>query len=135
RGAGREEGLERGLARAALGQLLHEGRALVEADLPAGDPRPVALLLVVEETRIDALPFADDHGEAAADVGRHRNEPGRRRQAAARAALHAAARSGSDTGALAIEVCVEQRMERDDALGVRRALRNEVDHDAGFLAR
>ena len=38
--AGREELLERRLARAAVDQLLDERGALVEADLPAGDRRP-----------------------------------------------------------------------------------------------
>ncbi|MGH3000866.1 MAG: hypothetical protein ACRDNM_16355, partial [Gaiellaceae bacterium] len=55
-----EELLERALARTALRQLLHERRAFVEADLAAGDRRPVALLVVVEEARVDALPLAED---------------------------------------------------------------------------
>ena len=50
-GADREERLERGLRGAALGELLRELGALVEADLPAGDRRPVALLVLVEVLR------------------------------------------------------------------------------------
>ena len=123
------------LRRAALGQLLHERRALVEADLAPGDRRPVALLVLVEEARVDALPLALDHGDAAADVRRDRDEPRRRREPAAGAALRAAARRGRDARALAVEVGVEQRVQRDDALVVRRALRDEVDDDARLLAR
>ncbi len=59
-----EELLERRLAR-ARGQLLEERDAVVEASLAAGDPRPEALLLLVEVARVDALPLALDHGEAA----------------------------------------------------------------------
>ncbi len=73
--------------------------------------------------------------EAAADVGRHGDEPRRRRELAPRAALVAAARGGEDAGALAVEVGVEQRVQRDHALVVRRALGDEVDHDARLLAR
>ena len=123
------------LARAAVGELLDEARALVEADLAAGDRRPVALLVLVEELRVDALPLALDDRDAAADVGRDRHEPRRRRESPARAALRAAARRRRDARALAVEVRVEERVERDDALVVRRALRDEVDDDARFLAR
>ena len=101
----------------------------------AGDRRPVALLVLVEVARVDALPLALDHGEPAAHVGRHGHEPRRRRQLAARTALHAAARRGRDAGALAVEVGVEQRVERDDAVVVGRVLRREVDDDARLLAR
>ena len=132
---GEEELLERRLRRVALGQLLDELGAVLEADLPAGDDRPDLLLLVVEVARIDALPLALDHGDAAAHVGRDRDEPRSRSQLAAGAALHPAARGGGDARPLAVEVGVEQRVQRDDALVVRRALRDEVDDDSCFLAR
>ena len=54
---------------------------------------------------------------------------------APRAALLASARGGRDARALAVEVGVEERVQRDDALVVRRRLRHEVDDDAGLLAR
>ena len=43
--------------------------------------------------------------------------------------------AGRDAGALAVEVGVEQRVERDHALVVGRALGHEVDDDARLLAR
>ncbi len=135
RGAGREELLHRALRRAARGQLLDERRALVEAQLASGDLAPELLLVLVEELRVDALPLARDHDLAAEHVGCHRHEPRRRRQLAPRTALHAPARRRRDARALAVEVCVEQRVQRDDALVVRRGLRREVDDDARFLAR
>ena len=119
----------------ALGELLRELRPLVEADLAARDRRPEALLVLVEELGVDPLPLALDHGEPARDVRRHRDEPRRRREAAACAALDAAARRRGDAGALAVEVRVEQRVERDDALAVRGGLRDEVEDHTGLLAR
>src|SRR5207249_3914413 len=132
---GRQELLERHLARVPVGQLLDERGALVEADLAPGDRRPVALLVLVEVLRVDALPLPLDDPDAAAHVRRDRNEPRRRREAAAGAALRAAARGRRDARALAVEVRVEKRVERDDALVVRRPLGNEIDDDARFLAR
>ena len=134
-GADGEERLERALAGAALGELARELRALVEADLATGDRRPEALLVVVEELRVDALPLALDDREPPGDVLGDRDEPRRRRELAAGPARGAPARGGRDARALAVEVRVEQRVERDDALGVRRALRHEVDDDARLLAR
>ena len=84
--ADREEGLERALVGTSLGELPRELGALVEPDLTAGDRRPEALLVVVEEARVDPLPLALDHGEASGDVLCHRNEPRRGREAAACAA-------------------------------------------------
>src|SRR5436305_310139 len=110
RGRGQEL-LERRLARAPVRQLLDERSALVEADLAAGDHRPGALLVLVEVLRIYALPLALDDAVAAADVRRDRYEPRRRREAAARAALRAAARRGSDARPLAVEVGVEKRVQ------------------------
>ena len=78
--ADREECLERALAGPALRELAGEVGALVEPDLPAGDRGPEALLVVVEELRVDALPLSLDDGEPAGDVGRHRDEPRRRRE-------------------------------------------------------
>ena len=75
-----EERLERALVGTALGELAREVRALVEADLATGDRRPEALLVVVEELRVDALPLALDHREAPAHVRRDRDEPRRRRE-------------------------------------------------------
>ena len=69
------------------------------------------------------------------DVGRDRDEPVRRRQLAAGAPLRPPPRRRRDPRALPVEVGVEQRVERDDALGVRRALRDEVDDDPRLLAR
>src|SRR5207245_11286937 len=126
----REVPLERPLAGLAIWDLLDEIPALVEADLTARDRRPVALLVLVEVLRIDPLPLPLDDTDAPADVGRDRHEPRRRREAAASAALRAAARCRGDASALAVEVGVEERVERDDALVVRRALRDEVDDDA-----
>ena len=48
-----------------VGELLDELRALLEADLPAGDRRPEALLVVVEVLRVDPLPLALDHARGA----------------------------------------------------------------------
>ena len=109
--------------------------AVVEAGLAAGDARPEALLLLVEVARVDALPLALDHGEAPVDVGRDRDEPRRGREPAARPPLHAAARRRRDAGALAVEVGAEQRVQRDHAVVVGRALLDEVDDDARLLAR
>ncbi len=134
RRADREEGLERELGRAALGELPREVGPLVEAQLPSGDRRPVALLVVVEELRVDSLPLALDHSEPARDVGGHRDEPRRRREMATSSALHPAARRRRDACALAVEVGVEQRVERDDPLVVRGRLRREVDDDPRLLA-
>ena len=107
RGADRQERLERPLVRTPLRELARELGALVEPDLAAGDRRPEALLVVVEEARVDALPFALDDGEAAGDVLCDGDEPRRRRQAPARTAGRATARSGRDARALAVEVGVE----------------------------
>ncbi|OLE01689.1 MAG: hypothetical protein AUG91_00650 [Actinobacteria bacterium 13_1_20CM_4_69_9] len=135
RGARREELLERPLGGAASRQLLDERGALVEANLAAGDRRPVALLLLVQILRIDALPFARDHGKPSSHVRRHGDEPRRRRQLPSRAALHAPARCRRDARAFAVEVRVEERVQRDDPLVVCCRLGNEVDDDAGLLAR
>src|SRR4029077_16633268 len=96
-----KERLERSLAGATLGELAGKVGALVEADLPAGDRGPEALLVVVEGLRAGPLPLALDHGEPARDVGRDRNEPRRGRELAAGAPLLATARSRRDPGALA----------------------------------
>ena len=123
------------LTRPAVGELLDEAVALFESQRPPGERRPVALLVLVEELRVDPLPLARDHPEAALDVGRDRDEPRRRRQLAPRTALHAAPRRRDHAGALAVEVGVEERVERHDPVGVGRTLIHEVDDDAGLLAR
>ena len=133
-GAGEEELVERRLAGAGA-ELLDQRHAVVEAGLAAGDPCPEALLFLVEIARVDALPFALDHGEAPVDVRRDRYEPRRGRQATARPPLHPAARRRRDAGALAVEVGAEQGVERDHAVRMSRALLDEVDHDSGLLAR
>src|SRR5205085_7921695 len=99
---------------------LDEGGALVEADLASRDGRPVALLVLVEVLRVDALPLPRDHVQPPARIRCDRNEPRRRRELPASATLNAAPRRRRDTRALAVEVCVEQRVQRDDALIVRR---------------
>src|SRR5213075_81444 len=108
--------------------------AFLEAHLTAGDCRPVPLLVLVEELRVDSLPFARDDREPPPDVRRYGNEPRRRRELAARTAAHAAARRGGDARALAVEVGVEQAVQRDDALRVGGGFRDEVDDDAGLFA-
>ena len=123
-----EELLERRLAR-ARGQLLEERDAVVEASLAAGDPRPEALFFLVEVARVDPLPLALDDGEAAVDVGRHRDEPRRRRELPARAPLDAPPRRRRHACALTVEVGAEQRVERDHPVAVRRPLLDEVDDD------
>ncbi len=133
RGARGEELLEGALVRSALGELLRELRALVEADLASRDRGPEALLLGVEVLGIDPLPLALDDVESTRDVGGDWHEPRHRRELAARPALLAPARCGRDARALAVEVGVEQRVQRDDALGVGRALRDEIDDHAGFF--
>ena len=70
-----------------------------------------------------------------ATFGCDRNEPRHRGELAPRASLLSPARRGRDAGTLAVEVGVEQGVERDDALVVGRPLRDEVDDDAGLLAR
>ncbi len=76
-----------------------------------------------------------DHRDAAAYVGRDRDEPRSRRELAAGASLDAPARRRGHPCARPVEVRVEQRMEGDRALVVGRRVRDEVDHDPGFLAR
>src|SRR5262249_37297669 len=85
--------------------------------------------------RIDALPLPLDDADAAADVRRDRHEPRSRSEAATGATLRAAAWGRRHTRTLAVEVGVEQRVQRDDALVVGRALRDEVHDDPGFLPR
>ena len=132
--------VERNVSSAALlarpfRELLRELGALVEADLASGDRRPEALLVLVEVLRVDPLPLALDDGEPPRDVGRDGDEPRDRRELPAGAALLAPPRRGRDAGALAVEVGVQERVQRDDAVVVRRGLGHEVDDDAGFLAR
>ena len=110
--------VERNCSRAPLlarpsANLRANSAALVEADLAAGDRRPEALLVLVEVLRVDPLPLALDDGEPAGDVGRDRNEPRDRRELAAGAALLPAARGGRDARALAVEVGVEEGVQRD----------------------
>src|SRR5206468_7262081 len=127
-GGGRgEELLEAGLARLAVGELLDELGTLLEAHLPPGDRGPVPLLVLVEVARVDALPLALDDRETSPDVGRDRDEPRRGRELAPRAAVRPTAGRGCHAGALTVEVGAEQRVQRDDAVVVRRALVHEVD--------
>src|SRR5207244_13055140 len=100
-------------------QLLDERGALVEPDLPAGDGRPVALFVLVEVLRIDALPFPGDHGEPATDVGGDRDEPRGRSELATCTPLDSAARSGGDAGGRPVKVGIEQGRQRDPALVAR----------------
>ena len=130
-----EECFEGALAGAALGEFPGELGALVEADLPTGNSGPEALLFVVEKFRIDPLPFALDHREPADDVRCHRDEPWRGRQPPPCATLLPPPRCRSDPGAFAVEVRVEQGVERDHPIVVCRAFGDEVDDDACFLAR
>ena len=134
-GAGVQELLEGAAVRLALGELLDELDPLVEAHVAPGDRGPVELLVVVEVARVGPLPFARDHGEPALHVRGHRHEPRRRRQFPAGPALDTASRRRGDPRALAVEVGVQQAVQRDDALVVRRALGREVDHHARLLAR
>src|SRR5262249_43483832 len=124
----------RGLA-GACAELFEQRHPVVEAGLAAGDARPKALLLLVEVARVDALPFALNHGQAAVHVRGDRDQPRRGRDQAAGLALDAAAWGGRHTGALAVEIGSEKRMQGDDAVGVGRTLLDEVDDDPGFLAR
>src|SRR5215204_4728002 len=117
RRAGEQELLEATTARAPVGQLLDELGPLVEPHLAAGDRRPEALFVLVEVAGVDSLPLACDHVEAALDVRRHRDEPRRRRELAAGSAVRPPPGGRRDTRALAVEVGVEQAVERDDALG------------------
>src|SRR5439155_13785607 len=116
RGAGCQEGLERAPGGATLGELLRELDALVEANVSAGNRRPIALLVLVEEARVDPLPLARDHTEPAFHVGGDGHEPGRRRELPPGAPLLAPPRRRRNACALAVEVGVEQAVQRDDAL-------------------
>src|SRR5437763_985469 len=92
RGAGGQEGLERASGGAAFGELLRELDALVEADVAAGNRRPVPLLVLVEVARVDPLPLARDHAEPPLPAGGARHEPWRRREPSSGAALLPASR-------------------------------------------
>ena len=81
------------------------------------------------------MPLACDHAEPALDIRRHRDEPRHRGELPARTPLLPSPRRRRHAGALAVEVRVEQAVQRDDALVVRRRLRDEVHDDAGLLAR
>src|SRR6185312_12176992 len=97
-------------------ELLRELLALVEAHLAPGDPRPEELLVLGQLAGVEALPLALDDRDAAARVGGDGDEPGRRGELAARAALDAAAWRGRHAGAGPVEVRVEERVDRDRAL-------------------
>src|SRR5207244_13136188 len=112
-----------------------ELRPLVEADLAACDRGPEPLLVLVEVLRVDPLPLALDDSKPPGDVGRHRHEPRDRRELATGAPLLPPAGCRRDASALAVEVSVEECVQRDDALVVRRRFRDEVDDDPGLLAR
>ena len=105
---------------ARAGQLLRELLALVVAQLAAGDARPQLLLVPRKPRGVDALPLPRDHGEPAARVGRDGYEPARRRELAARTPLDPASRGRCDAGAGTVEVGVDQAVQRDRPLAVRR---------------
>ena len=134
-GAGEQEQLPRfGLQRRdPLGQLLRVGRR----DGAGGDDRPGALLVDRQLGRIHQAPLVGDHRDPALRVVRDGDDPGgflddRLRRPAAPAA--AARRRRRDQPAGPVGIDVEQRVQRDHALGVRCAGLGEVDHDARFLA-
>ena len=133
--AGEQEQLPRfGLQRRdPLGQLLRVGRR----DGAGGDDRPGALLVDRQLGRIHQAPLVGDHRDPALRVVRDGDDPGgflddRLRRPAAPAA--AARRRRRDQPAGPVGIDVEQRVQRDHALGVRCAGLGEVDHDARFLA-
>src|SRR5581483_5557980 len=103
------------------------GDAVVEPRLAAGDARPEALLFLVQVPRVDPLPLPLDHGEAAADLRRDRNEQRRRLQLSPGPQLDTAARRRRYARPLAVKVRSEQRVQRDDAVGVRRTFLDDVD--------
>jgi hypothetical protein len=131
--ARRQELLERPLS-ARPSANFFANSALVEPDLPARDRRPEPLLVVVQVLGVDPLPLALDDVQPSRDVGvTGRATAPARACAAPRSPLRRRGRGCACT--LAVEVGVEQRVQRDDALRVGRALRHEVDHHAGLLAR
>src|SRR5207253_1315385 len=109
--------------------------AIVEPRVAPGDAGPESLLLLVEVARVDALPLPLDDREPAADVRRHRDEPGCRRELAPGLALDPAAGRRGDPCALPVEVGAEQRVQGDDAIAVSRTLLDEVDDDSRLFAR
>src|SRR5581483_5221050 len=103
RRAREQERLQGGLARAPIGELLHERLALLEPEVAARECRPVALLVLVQVARVDPLPLAGDDAETPLHVRRDGDEPRRRRQLPPRAPLHPPARRRDDARALPVE--------------------------------
>ena len=116
-----------------LGQRVH----VAGRELAGRDGGPGALLVERQLRGVDVLPLARDDADPALGVVRHRDDPVRLlhdRPRGLAAAAAAARRRRRDEAARPVGVDVEQRVQRDDPLGVRRADLGEVDDDAGLLA-
>ena len=116
-----------------LGQRMH----VAGRELAGGDRGPGPLLVERQLRGVDVLPLARDDADPALRIVRHRDDPvgllhDRPRGLAAASA--AARRRRRHEAAGPVGVDVEQRVERDDPLGVRRPDLGEVDDDAGLLA-
>ena len=116
-----------------LGQRVHVGRR----DAAGRDHRPRPLLVQRQLRGVDQLPLARDDRDPPLRIVRHRHDPGRfldDRPGRLAAARRRRGGGGVTSAAGPVGVDVEQRVQRDGALGVRRAGLGEVDDDAGLLA-
>ena len=97
----------------------------------AGERRPGVLLGVVEVLDRDPPELALEHREPALGIGGDRDDAALDPDPAAAPAAHRA----DDDRAAAVDVAVEQAVQGDDRLVVGRRRVDEVDHQAGLLAR
>ena len=135
RRAGREEADARRLA--DLRERLGEPRQVGGRDAAGGGLGPELLLVERQPVGAHGLPVLGDDGAAPGRVVGHRDQPlgvAQHRPGLAAPALPPARRLGRDERAGLVEVDVEQAVERDRAVGVRRGRIDEVDDDAGLLA-
>ena len=97
----------------------------------AGERRPGVLLGVVEVLDRDPPQLALEHREPALGVGGDRDDAALDPDPAPAAAAHRA----DDDRAAAVDVAVEQAVQRDDRLVVGGRRVDEVDHQPRLLAR
>ena len=124
---------ERALELAALVEVQHRPRPAPAGrrDARAGQRGPLDLLAVVEVLDGDPPQLALEDLDPPVLVRRHRQHAALDAQAPAAAAAHRA----DDDRAAAVDLAVEQRVQRDDRVVVLRRRMDEVDDDAGLLAR
>ncbi len=103
----------------------------VGRDPRARQRRPHVLLAVVEVLDRDPPQLALEHLRAPLGIGRHRQHPALDPHPPAAAAAH----RPDDDRAAAVDVAVEQRVQRHDRVVVLGRGVDEVDDDPGLLAR